>query len=98
MIIGGLMDLVTYDRRQLVHIHIGEEDHIVHRAGACTSCGYCVSACSMNLWIKKNNRVRLAENYKSYCLECASCFVVCKEDAVDFTFPEGGYGVVYAYE
>jgi ferredoxin-like protein FixX len=60
-------------------------------------CGNCVLICSMNLWQKRDTKVQLAKDYKSYCLECASCFQVCEADAIDFTFPPGGYGVIYEH-
>jgi ferredoxin-like protein FixX len=49
----------------------------------------------MNLWKVSDGKARLASDYKKFCTECASCFTVCDYDAIDFTFPPPGYGIVY---
>jgi ferredoxin-like protein FixX len=49
----------------------------------------------MNLWKVSDSKARLAADYKKFCTECASCFTVCDCDAIEFTFPPPGYGVVY---
>jgi len=33
--------------------------------------------------------------YKSRCVECGSCALVCEPGAIDFNYPAGGTGVVY---
>ena len=91
------MELINYNKRKLVNINPAKDEHIIHDNKKCTSCENCMSVCSMNLWVKRDNKVELAENYKMYCLECASCFIVCDTGAVNFTFPEGGFGVIYAH-
>jgi ferredoxin-like protein FixX len=49
----------------------------------------------MNLWKVRNGKAALDKDYKKFCTECASCFTVCDFDAIEFTFPPAGYGVVY---
>jgi len=48
----------------------------------------------MNLWKKKDGVVYIAEDYKSKCLECASCYQVCDAGAINFQYPAGGTGIV----
>jgi len=32
------------------------------------------------------------------CLECGSCKIVCEFDNIDWSYPPGGFGVVYRWE
>ncbi len=91
------MSPITYNRRKLVTVKPAKGHHIVHDEDSCTACGNCLTVCSMNLWQTRNGSIRLAPDYRSYCLECASCYNVCEAEAIAFTFPEAGYGVVYAH-
>lgn len=88
---------IKVNKRALVKVSPGPGEHIRHDRDKCTNCGNCVMICSMALWQRKDGTVHLAEDYKQYCLECASCYQVCPAEAVEFTFPEGGYGVSYAH-
>jgi ferredoxin-like protein FixX len=60
----------------------------------CNNCGHCLVICVMNLWKKKDGVVYLAEDNKSKCLECASCYQVCDAGAISFQYPAGGTGIV----
>jgi len=93
----AIKETVSFNKRKLVKVNPGSKDHIIYDKDKCTNCGNCVMICSMSLWQLRDGKVQLAKNYKSYCLECASCFNVCESDAIKFTFPEAGYGVVYAH-
>jgi ferredoxin-like protein FixX len=63
----------------------------------CTGCGNCVVVCPMDLWELHGEKAVLAGDYKEKCTECGSCFVACEEDAIDFTYPPGGTGVVFKF-
>lgn len=91
------MTEIMHNKRKLVNVKPGPGEHIEHDKERCTNCGHCVMICSMNLWQIRSGKVQLAGDYKQYCLECASCFQVCDTGAVQFTFPEAGYGVIYAH-
>jgi ferredoxin-like protein FixX len=54
-----------------------------------------VIICGIDLWKVRDGKAVLEEDYKRFCTECASCYTVCDYDAIEFTFPPGGYGVVY---
>jgi ferredoxin-like protein FixX len=49
----------------------------------------------MNLWKMSDGKAMLASDYKKFCAECASCYTVSDYDAIEFTFPPPGYGIVY---
>jgi len=91
------MNELKMNKRKLVNVKQAASEHIRHDKESCTNCGNCVMICSMNLWQIRSGKVQLAEDYKKYCLECASCFQVCDKGAVNFTFPEAGNGVIYAH-
>lgn len=56
----------------------------------CTGCSYCVNVCLAECFeiVEKRARVKTLEK----CMECASCWYVCPEDAIIFTWPMGGTG------
>jgi ferredoxin-like protein FixX len=91
------MNEIKVNKRKLVTVNPAPGEHIRHDKDRCTQCGKCVMICSMALWQNKQGKVQLAEDYKQYCLECASCFQVCDAQAVRFEFPEAGYGIAYAH-
>ena len=63
----------------------------------CVGCRKCVIICPMDLWEIVDKKAHLADNYKELCLECAHCYSVCENDAIDFHFPKGGTGVIYKH-
>jgi ferredoxin like protein len=56
----------------------------------CNACARCVKVCLAGCFeiADKKARVRSLEE----CLECASCWFVCPEGAIDFYWPPGGTG------
>ncbi|TXT63767.1 MAG: hypothetical protein BAJALOKI1v1_670018 [Promethearchaeota archaeon] len=56
----------------------------------CTGCGSCTKVClaeCFQIVDKKAELMSLDE-----CMECASCWYICPEDAIDFFWPPGGTG------
>lgn len=76
----------------------GEEtgDFISFDAAKCTGCGQCALVCAANLWSvsEEKRKARLSSRYRELCLECAACYAVCVEDAIEFRYPRGGSGIV----
>jgi len=61
----------------------------------CNSCGACVMVCAGSMWsLPKGKKARLSTKYKEHCLECAACYSVCYQDAIDFRYPNGGAGII----
>jgi ferredoxin like protein len=53
-----------------------------------------VYACPANLFVPLDDGSILF-NYEQ-CFECGTCFLVCsKEGALQWTYPNGGYGVTF---
>ncbi len=83
------------DHKQLV-TRVGDTgDFITIDQSKCTACGRCLVICVMNLWKKRENSVYIVSDYKSHCIECGACAQVCESDAIQFSYPAGGTGVVY---
>jgi NAD-dependent dihydropyrimidine dehydrogenase PreA subunit len=56
----------------------------------CTGCGNCVKVCLAECYEIKDRKARIRN--LDLCMECASCWYVCPEDAVVFSWPRGGTG------
>ena len=60
------------------------------RQEKCTGCGDCLRVCLSDCFeiVDKKARVKSLDE----CMECASCWYVCPEEAIDFSWPPGGTG------
>jgi ferredoxin-like protein FixX len=72
-------------------------DYITYDEEKCNGCGLCAVICSFNLWSVKDGKARLAPRYQELCVECAGCWEVCDQEAIDFSYPKGGTGVVIEF-
>ena len=56
----------------------------------CIGCGNCVKVCLAGVFEIKNKKAKVMDLGK--CQECAACWYVCKEEAIQFKWPIGGTG------
>jgi NAD-dependent dihydropyrimidine dehydrogenase PreA subunit len=56
----------------------------------CTGCANCVKVCLAACFEIVNKKAKIKSLEK--CMECAACWYVCAEEALEFTWPEGGTG------
>ena len=89
------MEKYPIHKRELVTVIESPVDFITVDHEKCVGCMSCVIICGMDLWKMRDGKAVLDPDYKRVCTECASCYTVCDYDAIEFTFPPGGYGVVY---
>ena len=76
--------------------HVHDQAHIVVDGAACADCSTrdCVVACPANLFVPTSDG-GIVFNYEQ-CFECGTCYMVCnKEGAISWSYPEGGFGVVF---
>jgi len=76
----------------------GKQAHIRINQGICqTRCviRYCLSVCPANLYTQ-NEKGEVVVDYEG-CLECGTCFIACREDALTWHYPRAGYGVQYRF-
>lgn len=70
----------------------GTGDFIKVRSELCTGCAACVKACFGNCFQLKDGK-SMIKSYET-CCECGACWFVCPENAIDFSWPKGGTGIV----
>ncbi len=56
----------------------------------------CLRVCPAALYEWNVEADRLVVEYAG-CLECGTCLVACREEALSWRYPRGGYGVQYRY-
>ena len=84
------------DRIDTAEFRIHERAHITVNGDSCRGCTTreCVVACPANLFVPTSDGGILF-NYEN-CFECGTCYLVCnKAGAITWTYPEGGYGIVF---
>lgn len=75
-----------------------EQPHILINQEICQSrctIRYCLHVCPANLY-ELNERGEMVVDYEG-CLECGTCFITCREDALTWHYPRTGYGVQYRF-
>ena len=89
--------LIDFKLKELVFRVDGAEtgDFISYDESKCSGCGECAMVCSSNLWVvHEGKKARLSLKYKELCLECAACYAVCSDNAIEFRYPNGGSGII----
>jgi ferredoxin like protein len=89
-------DVSFEDRMATVQFRIDDKPHIVVDGSACEGCSTraCVTACPANLFVPTSDG-GIVFNYEQ-CFECGTCYLVCNvEGAITWSYPEGGFGVVF---
>ncbi|HEY7625830.1 MAG TPA: 4Fe-4S dicluster domain-containing protein [Ilumatobacteraceae bacterium] len=84
------------DRMATVDFKVDDKAHIVVDAKICVDCSTrsCVVACPANLFVPTSDGGILF-NYEQ-CFECGTCYLVCNhEGAISWSYPEGGFGVIF---
>ena len=84
------------DRMETAHFDVHERPHIVVDGAKCADCStrHCVVACPANLFVPTSDG-GIVFNYEQ-CFECGTCYMVCnREGAISWSYPEGGYGVIF---
>ncbi len=56
----------------------------------CTGCGNCIKVCLGGCYEISGKKSRIKN--LDLCMECGSCWYVCAEEAIAFTWPKGGTG------
>jgi ferredoxin like protein len=89
-------DISFGDRMDTLEFRVSERRHITVDTEICRSCTtkQCVHTCPANLFVPTDDGGILF-NYEQ-CFECGACYQVCNSaGAITWTYPDGGYGVVF---
>ena len=84
------------DLPQLTQFNIDGQPHIILDKEVCRTCEHraCVLSCPANCYTWSEESGLMNVVYEN-CLECGTCYVVCDKNALDWSYPRGGYGVNY---
>lgn len=86
------------DRMATVAFAVAEIPHITVDTAVCRDCSTraCVTACPARLFVETADGGILF-NYEQ-CFECGTCYLVCNEEnAIGWSYPPGGHGVVFRH-
>jgi ferredoxin like protein len=87
---------LAFDRRmERVEFRVHHRAHITIDDDTCRGCSTreCVVACPANLFVPTADGGILF-NYEN-CFECGTCYMVCNQGSLHWSYPEGGHGVVF---
>jgi len=90
-----MIRLSLTDKLALNKFFVNEgKPHIVINNDVCKQCSdkYCLTACPGGLYTEQNGEITV--EYAG-CLECGTCLAVCKNCALSWKYPTGGYGIIY---
>ncbi len=91
-------DFIKFKVKDFVFRAEGKDpgDFISYDKSKCNGCGDCVLVCAASLWSvsAKTNKAKFSSRYKEHCLECAACYGMCDQEAIDFRYPNGGAGII----
>jgi ferredoxin like protein len=82
------------EKLELVRFKVDKQPHIRLKAEVCSSCEAkpCLWVCPAGLFTLSGGEVLFS--YEG-CLECGTCYLTCPEDAIEWSYPQGGYGVCF---
>ena len=86
--------VIIQEKLDLVRFNVDRESHIRVNQEACKRCQSrpCLYVCPAGLYTLSDEE--LLHSYEG-CLECGACYVACPEQAIDWNYPKGGYGVCF---
>lgn len=78
---------------------LDKNSHIAVRHEVCqTRCTrrYCLVVCPANVYSWNQERGQIHVEYEG-CLECGSCVIACRDQALQWRYPQAGFGVQYRF-
>lgn len=61
----------------------------------CSGCERCYEFCPAGCFEIVNGKS--VWQFPDFCLECGTCNYICPEDAISWSYPKGGEGIIYRY-
>lgn len=78
-----------YNTHKKPHIRINEEIC----SNVCKT-RFCTFICPAGCFEYDEEQGRVIFSFEG-CLECGTCLLSCEEKAIDWNYPEGGFGVIF---
>ena len=86
------------DKLARVKFNIDKEPHITVKKELCSRCEGkpCLTSCPAENYTWGEEKDELMFNYEG-CMECGTCRFICPLDAIEWSYPRGGFGVSYKW-
>jgi ferredoxin like protein len=90
----GNPKVIIQEKVDTVRFNIHKEPHITLDTEVCKTCDTtaCVYVCPANLFNIVNGEMLFVYDN---CFECGTCYVACGNQAIHWSYPQGGYGVSF---
>ncbi|MBI3360905.1 MAG: 4Fe-4S dicluster domain-containing protein [Chloroflexi bacterium] len=82
------LNVFAIDKRTHIVIHQERCDSL------CTT-RHCIFVCPAKLY-SRDAEGKMHVNFEG-CLECGTCFIACNHEALEWRYPEAGFGVQYRF-
>ena len=84
------------DKLTTTRFNVDTEPHIKINTEICEICPEqaCLYVCPAQNYILNDNKIVFSWQG---CLECGGCRIACTRDAIDWSYPRGGFGVCLRY-
>jgi ferredoxin like protein len=91
-----MSDAILTDLLGLVRFAVDPEPHIKLDKDICGQCRdrVCIRVCPTRCFTAEGGEMMFSHQN---CLECGACRISCRNGALDWNHPKGGYGVCFRY-
>ena len=95
---NGKRNLTIDEKMASVSFDLDRCAHITVKKELCRECTTrpCLIICAAENYNWDEKGDGLIFKYEG-CLECGACRIICPRDAIDWSYPRGGYGVRYRF-
>ena len=93
-----IAELTLPEKLFLDRFRVDSTSHLAVNQDACRECSdrVCLDICPTEVYRWDSVKKEVTVSYEG-CLECGTCRIACKEGAIDWRNPRGGFGISYRY-
>lgn len=95
---NSMKPITLEDRLGLLKFNANHESHIKLDMEICVRCTdqVCLYVCPGGCYTLDEEKGTILFNHEG-CLECGTCRIACTMSALEWEYPEGGYGVTFRF-